>query len=147
MRKTHGQRQTRTYGIWTHIKSRCYNPNDPAYHNYGGRGITVCREWINDYMAFLSYVGEPPTPKHTMDRIKNEGNYEPGNVRWTTKKEQGANRRTNKWIECNGINMIQSCWAELFGIRQCRLHTLLKTKPMPELYERFVTNKTLSPIN
>lgn len=139
-KRTHGQRKTRVYAAWTHMKSRCYNPNNLAYPNYGGRGILVCPEWVNDYAAFFKYVGESPSTKHTLDRINNDGNYEPGNVRWATKKEQGANRRTNKYIEHNGINMIKSRWAKLFGIKRCKLHYLLNRKSISELYEMFVTN-------
>lgn len=89
-------RKTRTaeYRCWAHIKDRCFNPNDRAFHNYGGRGITVCARWRDGYENFLADVGRRPSPKHSIDRYPdNDGNYEPDNVRWATKSEQQRNRR------------------------------------------------------
>lgn len=74
------------------MKVRCYNKNYEGFANYGGRGIKVCDEWLNDFAAFFKYVGNKPSPRHTLDRIDNDGNYEPGNVRWATKSEQQMNR-------------------------------------------------------
>jgi len=83
----------REYNTWINIKQRCYNKNDPAYKYYGGRGITLCKEWENSFEAFLNDVGRRPTSKHSIDRIDNSGNYEPSNCRWATHKEQGRNTR------------------------------------------------------
>ncbi len=77
------------------MKNRCYNKKIKWYHNYGGRGIEVCDEWKNDFDAFYKHVGEAPLDK-TFDRIDNNGNYEPGNVKWSTPKEQAQNRRKCK---------------------------------------------------
>ena len=82
------------------MKNRCYNKNVPGYKNYGGRGITVCDEWINSFETFYKDVGDP-LPNQTLDRIDNNGNYEPANVRWADRKEQARNKRTNNKI--NGV--------------------------------------------
>lgn len=93
MRETHGKTGTPLYARYKQIKQRTMNPNSKNYHNYGGRGITMCREWRESYTAFLAYMGEPPTPKHTIERIDNDKGYEPGNVRWATYSEQLMNQR------------------------------------------------------
>jgi hypothetical protein len=75
------------------MKSRCLNVRCRNYNRYGGRGIRVAQVWIDSYEAFLAHVGRRPTPRHSIDRIENEGHYEPGNVRWATPSEQARNRR------------------------------------------------------
>ena len=92
----HGQRGTRLYGVWSNIINRCQNPNYRKYCDYGGRGVNICDEWRNDYMAFFLYVSALPhfnEPGYSIDRIDNSGNYEPGNVRWATASQQAVNRR------------------------------------------------------
>lgn len=84
---------TRTYRIWRAMISRCYWPSSVNWERYGGRGITVCRRWREDFRAFFADMGDPPSPKHSIDRKRNSGNYTPKNCRWATGKEQAANRR------------------------------------------------------
>jgi hypothetical protein len=91
--RKHGKTGTTEYRIWQSMKWRCLNPNYKPYPNYGGRGITVCDRWRDSFEAFLADVGPRPSPKHTLDRIDNDGDYEPGNVAWRTRKEQNQNRR------------------------------------------------------
>lgn len=81
------------------MKSRCTIPGHTEWANYGGRGITVCLQWMDSFEAFYADVGDPPSTKHTLDRINVNGNYEPGNTRWATRAEQNANRRKIARIE------------------------------------------------
>lgn len=80
-----------TYKSWQAMIARCGNPKHPAYARYGGRGIAVCEEWVSDFQTFLAYVGERPDGM-TLDRIKGDEDYKPGNVRWATPAVQGKNR-------------------------------------------------------
>lgn len=86
-------KSTPEYRSWCSMKARCFNEKNRAYPSYGGRGISVCDEWKNDFLAFFNYVGKKPDDKHSIDRIDNNGNYEPGNVRWASAKTQNGNRR------------------------------------------------------
>jgi hypothetical protein len=96
-RKTHGQSKgVREYRIWSGMKARCKNPSAARWKRYGGRGITVCERWQNSFEAFLADMGPCPSPKHSIDRINNDGNYEVGNVRWATPSEQMKNRGPRK---------------------------------------------------
>lgn len=81
------------YNVLNHIKDRCLNPNSPAYKDYGGRGITVCDEWLASFDQFIADVGRRPSKHHTLDRIDNDKGYEPSNVRWTDRTVQAINRR------------------------------------------------------
>lgn len=81
------------YHAWKGMIKRCTNKKNRGWPNYGGRGITVCERWRESYLTFLADVGRRPSSKHSLDRIANDGNYEPGNVRWATRKQQINNRR------------------------------------------------------
>lgn len=111
---------SRLYSVWAGMKSRCFNPNSPNFYLYGGRGITVCDEWMH-YGNFKKWAIETGYDrKHddriSIDRIDVNGNYEPSNCRWATVKEQMNNRRTNTVIEYKGLKKSLSQWAEYLGI-------------------------------
>jgi len=99
-RTKHGEgrtgKQTAEYRIWVTMKQRCSNKKTRGYKNYGGRGITVCERWKESYNNFLEDMGRRPTEKHSIDRINNDGNYEPNNCRWATQKEQYENSRLHR---------------------------------------------------
>lgn len=93
---THGKSDTPEYMHYQCILSRCYYPSNKNFPSYGGRGIKMCAEWKDSFMAFYEHIGPKPSPTHTVDRIDPDGHYEPGNVRWATWKQQVASRRP--WI-------------------------------------------------
>jgi hypothetical protein len=108
------------------MKDRCENPASKSWSSYGGRGIRVCDEWRGDFVAFLRYVGSRPSSRHSLDRINNEGHYEPGNVRWATSQEQGSNTRRNRNLTFRGETRTFSEWADALGIKRSTLYMRLR---------------------
>lgn len=105
MNHSHGKTNTRLYTIWKNMKYRCENPHHTTFHNYGGRGISVCEEWKNNFQSFYDWaMANGYSPKLTLDRKDNDGNYCPENCRWATKKTQAQNRRTKVTVEINGVS-------------------------------------------
>jgi hypothetical protein len=122
--KTHGGSQERLYGIWLHMKNRCYLKSDEYYNHYGGRGISVCEEWKNDYSKFRAWSysnGYDENAKKydcTLDRIDVNGNYEPNNCRWANQTVQSNNRRNNHKITINGETHTIAEWTRIKGFKQ-----------------------------
>jgi hypothetical protein len=109
--------RSKEYSAWYHMIRRCYYPETEFYHNYGGRGITVCDRWLGDqgFDNFCQDMGVKPSSKHSLDRIDTNGNYEPSNCRWATLKEQARNRRTNKRLLLDGEEKTLIEWCEKFS--------------------------------
>lgn len=102
-RITHHMSNEKIYAAWQGMRKRCFSTYHKNYDSYGGRGITVCREWDESFEAFYAYVSQLPhfgEPGYSLDRINNDGNYEPGNVRWATQKEQMNNTRKSRMKRC-----------------------------------------------
>ena len=112
----HGMEGTRIYDIWQGMRARCRDPKDLSYERYGARGITVCERWYSDFAVFYADMGDPPTQDHTLERKENDGNYEPGNCRWASRKEQANNTRSNVHLTLNGVTHTAAEWSELTGI-------------------------------
>ncbi len=105
------------YGNWRAMINRCYNESHIYYRNYGGRGIAVCDRWLNSFEDFCSDMGGKPSTAYSLDRYPNhDGNYEPGNVRWATRKEQARNKSNNRQVTIAGSQMILVEAAESLGI-------------------------------
>ncbi len=137
---THGEAdKTPEYRAWSAMKGRCFNYNDYAYVNYGGRGITVCDRWVNSYESFLLDMGRRPTKFHSLDRFPNKnGNYEPSNCRWATPKQQADNRRSNVLIEYNNEILTQNEWAKRLNISYHSIAWRLKRNvPFHEIFLLF----------
>lgn len=113
----------RMYNTWAQIKQRCTNPNNPQYQYYGGRGITMCQRWMDNFEDFYADIGDRPDGM-TLDRIDNNKGYEPTNVRWATKSEQARNRRCVVEVTHNGKRMFLHEWAKYLGIS----HEVLKKR-------------------
>jgi hypothetical protein len=114
--RTHGQTRTSLYSIWGGIKDRCYRVNNEAYKNYGGRGITVCDEWLNDFERFAADVGPRP-PGATLERKDNNKNYSPDNVAWASRAEQALNKRNNIIVEWQGEKLLLIEAAKRAGVK------------------------------
>ena len=114
---SHGHSDTRLYHIWRTMKARCVDPNSHKYHAYGGRGITICEEWLNSFEAFYDWAMSNGYRENlSIDRINNDGSYCPENCRWATAKEQANNTRNNRLLIYNGESHTISEWADITGI-------------------------------
>lgn len=123
----HGKRNTRLFSIWANMVTRCYNPNATGYKKYGGRGITICDEWRDNFEVFYDWsMSNGYSDELTIDRINNDGNYEPTNCRWATVKTQSNNRGSNHYVNINGVVRTLTEWCELCGINYRTVQDRLK---------------------
>ncbi len=133
---------TKVYRTWRGMITRCTNDKYPCWKNYGGKGITVCERWLT-FENFLADMGEPPTAAHSLDRINNDGNYEPSNCRWATPKQQARNTSRNRFITFNGQSKTMAEWAEECGIGYMALRARIDYYQWP--LERALTQPQAAP--
>lgn len=122
--RTHGMTDTPEYRSWRNMLNRCLNPKVVAYVNYGGRGIKVCESWMS-FENFLNDMGPLPSPRHQIDRIDNDGDYEPSNCRWVTASQNSRNRRSTTLIEFRGQTKCVREWAQIVGIGEATIRRRL----------------------
>ena len=133
----HGLSRTPLHRVWRLMKTRCYNPHHDRYKDYGGRGITVCDEWRENFIAFYEWsISNGYSQGLQIDRINNDGPYAPDNCRWTTRKVQANNRRTNHPITFMGETHTIKEWSEITGIHQNTIRARLeKGLPLQEIFK------------
>jgi hypothetical protein len=134
---THGMSKTTEFRIWTGMRTRCLNPNDPGFKYYGGRGIGICRRW-ESFEVFLHDMGPRPIGT-SIDRIDNSKGYQPDNCRWATNKDQARNQSTNRVLTSGGRSMCVAAWSEELGINA---PTLLSRLRRGWCQERVLTTPT-----
>lgn len=126
-KQKHKHCEERIYHIWKNMKQRCSNANFNAYTRYGGRGITVCDEWLNDFQAFYDWaMANGYKDGLTIDRINNNKGYSPDNCRWATPKEQANNRQSNHLVTFNGKTQTIAQWADELNMNYFALYSKLK---------------------
>lgn len=128
----HGMCGTPEYAAWLNMIQRCTNPKATRYGRYGGRGIAICEQWLESFDAFYADVGPRPSKHHSIDRINNDGNYEPGNVRWATGAEQQRNRACNRMVEIDGKLVCVADAAKMLGINDSTVRTRIHSGQSPE---------------
>ena len=119
----HGMADTQEYSIWCAMKARCQNSKVSNYHNYGGRGISVCERW-ETFENFYADMGD--CGGLTIERIDTNGDYEPSNCRWATRKEQGNNKRNNRLLSFDGLTLTVQQWADRIGIGEATIRKRLR---------------------
>ncbi len=122
---THGKAKVPEYKPWAGMKDRCLNPKNPRFHNYGGRGITLCPEWA-DINTFIADMGPRPSLGHSIERRDNQKGYSPDNCYWATREQQQNNRRKNKYITFQGLTMTIAQWARHLSIDYSTLQARIK---------------------
>lgn len=133
----HGEaHKTTEWEAWVNMRSRCFNPGNTSYPNYGGRGISVYKGWVKSYETFITDMGRCPSG-WTLDRKNNDGDYTPSNCKWSTRAEQMRNTRRNVMVEYNGEKMVQKDFANMIGAKQNSLQAFLKTHTLEQAAEYY----------
>lgn len=137
---THKQSKTRLYRVWASMKDRCTNSGTVGYKNYGGRGITVCDEWLKSFESFYVWaISNGYKDGLTLDREDNDGNYDPSNCRWATHQAQCNNTRRTRRITANGATMSVAQWARKFGIHPTTIHSYVNAHSIS--YEEYMAKR------
>ena len=124
---THGKSNSRLFTIWQGIKRRCNNQNDQSFDHYGGRGISMCKEWSDDFQSFYEWsMSNGYSDDLTIDRIDVNGNYEPSNCRWATRKTQSRNKRNNHFVSINGVNQCISDWCKVSPVSMTTIYQRIR---------------------
>lgn len=129
---THGKSNTSEFKIWAGMRTRCSDPKHGSYPDYGGRGIRVCPEWDRSFETFYRDMGPRPSKGHSLDRINNDGNYEPGNCRWATTQEQAGNRRITVLLTVRGVTKPLVVFAREAGLNPMTVTSRLARGLDPE---------------
>lgn len=136
-------KMTPEYRAWRGMKERCHTETNRGYKYYGARGIRVCDLWRSNFLSFFNHVGPRPTKFHSIDRIDNSGNYEPGNVCWSDKKHQARNRRGRVLVPLNGRMVSLSEYCEVSGLPYDLIQT--RMKELGWTFERAISCGPLRP--
>lgn len=118
---THGMSYSAEYFAWREAKYRCTRPTHQNYPHYGGRGIRMCEQWLNSFEAFYAHMGPRPSEAHSLNRIDNDGHYEPGNCAWATLEEQARNKSNNRKLRHEGVDKTVAQLAEETGLSPHRI--------------------------
>lgn len=122
----HGESKSHEFKSWAAMKGRCLNPNNAKYPRYGGRGIKICERWVNSFENFLADMGRRPSKLHSIDRIDNDGNYEPSNCHWATVTTQTRNRSTTRYATIAGVRLCIRDWAARLGVNRKAIYDLCR---------------------
>lgn len=137
MATTHGMTKSVEYAAWAGMIQRCTNPDNPSWKNYGGRGIRVCDEWLHSFEKFIAHIGLKPSPELILDRIDNDGDYGPGNIRWTTQEISAWNKQPLHCSVCGKRGVSRSTHPNHEPIDpKYRIHIIKQCLYLHSQYER-----------
>jgi hypothetical protein len=127
-KRTHNLSQSPEYRVWTKMKLRCHDPENPRYPEWGGRGIKVCIRWRDSFENFFTDMGRRPSPRHSIDRIDNDGDYKPGNCRWAFAAQQARNTRLTHWVTIDGRRLCVKDWCYFMNVPRDAVYALTRAR-------------------